>query len=270
MIQNNSSNHTHKLFFIWHSAYGGIALPIIDLKFHKWTELSWPWSQLLDQLLKNNATLLITLDSFSLSFPHWKPKASTKNRFETKQNRVSGLTLAEPATAGLTPSRQSMRGYAEDTSISNSECSQVRRIFDTSNCRNLSTWSLLEAEITWFTDLMKVNRGLYIICTHLPERARVESRGRLGVGVGLWNLIHALKNDVLCVRHYATFWDTAVNKTCKRPSPLVLTAQWENRHKPRNKPRSDSLGHQLVVSLQAKYLTCLCPGFLTAMMRWKR
>lgn len=74
MIQNNSSNHTHKLFFIWHSAYGGIAPPIIGLKFHKWTELSWPWSQLLDQLLKNNATLLITLDSFSLSFPHWKPK----------------------------------------------------------------------------------------------------------------------------------------------------------------------------------------------------
>lgn len=49
--------------------------------------------------------------------------ASTKNRFETKQNRVSGLKLAQPATAGLTPSGQSMRGYAEDTSISKPECS---------------------------------------------------------------------------------------------------------------------------------------------------
>ena len=46
----------------------------MGLKFHKWTDLSWSWSHLLDHLLKNNATLLITLDSFSLSFPHWKPK----------------------------------------------------------------------------------------------------------------------------------------------------------------------------------------------------
>lgn len=70
----NNNPSIHKLFIIRHSTYGGISPPVMGQKLHKWTDFSWPWSQLLDHPLKNNATLLNALESSSLSFPRWKPR----------------------------------------------------------------------------------------------------------------------------------------------------------------------------------------------------
>lgn len=142
----------------------------------------------------------------------------------------------------------------KDGSVSNPECIKVRRYFDISDHLTLSSWGLLEAEICW-----KQKSLDSLTWCKLIEDCISTERLRGGSRVELWNLIHSLIEHIIYVSD-AGFWDTAVHKTCKF---LVLTAQWEDRHKPRNKSWGDSwLYHQVVALSQVKYLTCLCPGFL--------